>query len=152
MMLRSQLDELLKIKPDLLTNDNFVGTYIRKLTPSPDVDWRNDAKEKEAYLDRLWSFVDRLPPAQNSLKAHVLYYRLEFDRSRGEHNKARFMEYIRLPRQVHYANPKYLNQWQNPRICANLKRNYEDRTNFPPVRNDESLVRDYPAIFPRTGG
>ena len=82
-LLLEQLDACLKQMPELLNNGNFVNAYLARLRPGEDVDWPNDPKEKEAYLDRLWAFVARLPPAQNSLKAHVLYQRLAFDRERG---------------------------------------------------------------------
>jgi len=36
----------------------------------------SDPAEREAYLKRLWAFVSRLNPANNSLKAHALYRRL----------------------------------------------------------------------------
>ena len=61
------------------------------------------AKAREAYLDRLWSFVSRLTPAFNSLKAHVLHHRLVHDRSAGKFDADRFMTYIKLPRSASYA-------------------------------------------------
>ena len=71
-MLLSQLDALLKAKPDLLNEMNFVQAYLTKLQPSPDADWQHDPKAREAYLERMWSFVQRLAPVHNSLKAHEL--------------------------------------------------------------------------------
>ena len=75
-MLLTQLDECIRLKPDLLKQSAFVYAYLAKLRPGVDTDWRHDAKAREAYLDRLWSFVSRLTPAFNSLKAHVLHHRL----------------------------------------------------------------------------
>ena len=49
----SQLDECLRLKRDLLNQSNFVNTYLVKLQPNPDVDWRHDAEEQDAYLQRL---------------------------------------------------------------------------------------------------
>ena len=40
--LLAQLDECLKIQPDLRNQGNFVNTYLTKLHPSPDENWRQD--------------------------------------------------------------------------------------------------------------
>ncbi|MEK6247044.1 MAG: hypothetical protein N2C12_02625, partial [Planctomycetales bacterium] len=149
-LLKSQLDECLKLKPDLLNQGNFVNAYLSKLRPSADVDWQHDPKEKLAYLERLWKFVERLDPVHNSLKANVLYQRLSFDRSQGVYDAARFLAYLRLPRQVHYVNPKYLQLQQNRRYVANLGANFQQQTLLPPVGSDEPLVRSYFAHFFKT--
>jgi hypothetical protein len=75
-LLPAQLDACVKSKPELLNHPEFVNTYLAKLQPGHDADWRNDHDELAAYLDRLWSFVSKLEPVHNSLKAHVLYHRL----------------------------------------------------------------------------
>ena len=142
-LLTQQLDECLRLKPDLLNQNNFVNAYLSKLRPSADVDWQYETDEYDAYLDRLWSFVSRLAPVHNSLKTHVLFHRLTFDRSRGIHDKDRFMAYIRLPRNVSYIEPKFLQQDENRRYAADLNANYEAFTLLPPVHNDEPLVRSY---------
>ena len=72
----AQLDELAKNLPSVLTNNTFVTTYASRLLPNPDVDFKHDDKEHEAYLDRLWAFVSKLGPAFNNLKAQVLFQRL----------------------------------------------------------------------------
>jgi hypothetical protein len=56
-LLLAQLDEMLKLKPDLRNNANFVQVYVSKLAPSRDVDAQVDTAVREAYLDRLWAFV-----------------------------------------------------------------------------------------------
>ncbi|MCA9091386.1 MAG: hypothetical protein KDA90_22445, partial [Planctomycetaceae bacterium] len=90
-MLQSQLDELLKRNPGLLNQQQFVRTYLRKLQPGPDVNWRHDPQLTADYLDRLTAFADRLAPVHNSLKAHILYHRLVLDRSQGTYDKQRFL-------------------------------------------------------------
>ncbi|HUG70756.1 MAG TPA: hypothetical protein VMM76_23605, partial [Pirellulaceae bacterium] len=142
-LLTEQLDECLRLKPDLLNQTNFVNAYLSKLHPSADVDWQHETEEYDAYLDRLWQFVSRLAPVHNSLKTHVLFHRLTFDRARGVYDKDRFMTYIRLPRNVSYIEPKFLQQGENRRYAADLNANYEAFTLLPPVRNDEPLVRSY---------
>jgi len=142
-LLTEQLDECLRRKPDLLNQANFVNAYLSKLHPSADVEWQHETEEYDAYLDRLWRFVSRLAPVHNSLKTHVLFHRLTFDRARGVYDKDRFMAYIRLPRNVAYIEPKFLQQDENRRYAADLNANYEAFTLLPPVRDDEPLVRSY---------
>ncbi|MBT3200840.1 MAG: hypothetical protein HN350_13095, partial [Phycisphaerales bacterium] len=142
-MLLTQLDECIRLKPDLLKQNTFVYAYLAKLHPGVDVDWRHDAKAREAYLDRLWSFVSRLTPAFNSLKAHVLHHRLVHDRALGKYDADRFMTYIKLPRSASYANYKYYNSDINRRYRINLGSNFYAQTLLKPVGNDEPLIRSY---------
>lgn len=147
MLLLSQLDELLKLKPDLRDQENFVYAYLRKLHPSDDVNWRQDPAATAAFLDRLWNYVKTLHPVHNSLKAHVLYRRLELDRSQGTYDAARLMEYLKLPRHVHYIEPRYMERDVNRNHPADLARGYGETTMLPPIGNDEPLVRSYLAHF-----
>ena len=142
-MLLAQLDECIRLKPDLLTQSAFVYAYLAKLHPGADVDWRHDAKARQAYLDRLWSFVSRLTPAFGSLKAHVLHHRLVHDRALGKYDPERFMTYIKLPRSASYANHKYYNSEANRRYRINLGGNYYRQTLLATVGNDEPLIRSY---------
>ena len=143
LMLRSQLDDLLRRKPDLLTNNNYVNTYLTKLRPAPDEDWQHDPKLRQAYLDRLWAFVSRLQPVHNSLKANVLYRRLAHDRGQGIYDKQRFMAYIKLPRNAPYIEPRWARDRDFQRYRANLQANYRQWTLLPPIGTDEPLVRSY---------
>jgi hypothetical protein len=142
-LLLAQLEECLKLKPDLLNQVNFVNTYLTKLWPSPDADWQDDEKEREAYLDRLWAFASKLNPSHNSLKAHVLYHRLVHDRQKGVYDSDRFTAYIQLPRNVNYISPKYMEDAERRRWTADINANYQQFTLLPPVGNDEPLVRSY---------
>jgi hypothetical protein len=142
-MLRAQLDECLTLMPDLLQNTAFIHTYVTKLRPNPDVDWQNDPAARQAYLERLWAFVQRLAPAHNSLKAHVLYHRLVHDRNQGTYDKDRFLTYVKLPRRASYVEPVYLKDPDRRRHAANLSADYRNVTALPRVQNDEPLVRDY---------
>lgn len=56
-LLPEQLSKLLERRPDLAEDTNFIHTSLAKLQPSPDQDWKNDAKIRRAHLDRLWSFA-----------------------------------------------------------------------------------------------
>lgn len=143
-LLLPQLEELLKLKPALLNETNFVHTYILKLQPSPDEDWRNNKDELQKYLDRLQAFVARLSPVHNSLKAHVLYQQLVLDEQRGKINKERFLAYIKLPRHnTVYVNPKYLESQEARNFPTDLNADFSGITLLPPIGNDEPLVRSY---------
>ncbi len=98
---------------------------------------------RQAYLDRLWSFVERLAPAHNSLKLHVLHHRLLLDRERGVYDNPRFLAYIALPRSAGYVNPKYIGQEAVSRFAADCQADFADLTGLPPVGDDEPLVRSY---------
>lgn len=146
-MLLSQLLECLRLKPDLLNNSQFINIFLTKLRPGPDANWRTDAKVRQAYLDRLWSFAATLRPAHNSLKAHILYHRLVHDRALGIYDKSRFMTYIALPRNVGYANPDYINAREHRDVKANLSSNYQGTTLLATIGNDEPLVRSFLSHF-----
>ncbi len=143
MLLLEQLDACLKLKPDLLNQTNFVNAYLAKLHPNDDVDWRHDVEQHRAYLDRLWGFVQRLAPVHNSLKANVLYRRLDLDRSQGVYDRQRFMTYIKLPRNASYMNVEFMRTDESRRHAAKLNANFQEMILLPPIGNDESLVRSY---------
>ena len=139
-LLLSQLDELLRLEPDLLNNGEFVNVYISKLAPSADENWRVDPVAKQAYLDRLEAFTSRLSPVHNSLKACVLYQRLIFDRTQGARDKNRFMAYIQLPRNVAYISRDFMKKPENRNFVADFGQSY---CGLPPITDDQGLVRDY---------
>jgi hypothetical protein len=142
-LLREQLDELLRLEPGLLNQSEFVQVYLCKLWPNPDTDWRRDDAAREAYLDRLEAFAVRLNPAHNSLKAHVLHQRLLHGRSKGDYDKERFMEYIRLPRNAAYMNPKYWKERSRQRNLVNNAQRFQEQTQFPMIGDEEPLIRSY---------
>ena len=146
-LLIPQLEELIKAKPELLNQQNFVITFLTKLQPTADEDWRHTPKQLEAYLDRLLKFANRLSPAHNSLKAHILYHRLVLDRMRGTLSKERFVEYLKLPRQVSYLSKKMLASDDLKRFPSDLNANYGGATLLAPIANDEPIVRSYLAHF-----
>ena len=135
-----QLDSLARRRPLLLNDENFVNIRIARLLPSPDVAWQTDDVERSAYLDRLWAFVEPLAPAFNSLRAHVLYHRLDFDRQHGTYDSALFERYLRLPRQVNYAPPTFL---RSNKHGAPAQLGFQGPTELAAVGDDEPLVRDY---------
>ncbi|WP_145095019.1 hypothetical protein [Anatilimnocola aggregata] len=148
-LLLAQLDEVVKLKPDVLNHQRFVAAYITRLQPTAEEDLRHDPKVLEAYLDRLTAFADRLSPVHNSLKSHVLYHRLVLDRQRGIYDKARFMAYIKLPRHVGYISRAMQESQAYRQFPSDLNNNYGGVTLLPPIGNDEQLVRSYLMHFLR---
>lgn len=146
-LLLVQLEELLKLKPELLNQQQFVVAYLTRLQPGADEDWRHNPLALEAFLDRLAAFAARLAPVHNSLKGHVLYHRLVLDRLRGKYDKDRFLEYLKLPRPVGYASKAVLESENLKRFPCDLNANYEGATLLAPIGNDEPLVRSYLAHF-----
>ena len=136
-----QLDELLKQRPELLNQTAFINAYLRRLQPADPVAWTDDVETRKRHLERVWKFVDRLSPVHNSLKAHVLYHRLQLDRSQGVYDRARFMRYVQLPRQAPNVKPEYLRTEANRRFPANLGQDFRSVTLLPPIGSDERLVR-----------
>lgn len=142
-LLPTQLDELRRLHPPVETNQNYVNLRLRQLRPGPDVDWTRDPVEREAYLTRLWTFARGLGPAFNSLKAHTLYQLLEHHQRAGRYPRELFLEYLRLPRQQSYVEPRYLQDPSRLRHPADLGADFTEVTACPPVQDDEPLVRDF---------
>ncbi len=142
-LLRSQLDELLKLRPKLIRESNFVHTYIARLRPDEDTDWRKDPRAELAYLNRMWAFVEDLDPVFNSLKAHVLAHRLRFDRARGVYDADLFMEYVKLPRRVWWMRDEYVKAPSRRGHITNDSRDFRKVTRLPVPAPPEGIVRAY---------
>lgn len=149
-LLKAQLDACAAQMPELLNQAPFVEAYLAKLQPGPEEAWRTEPKVREAYLDRLWTFTERLGPAHNSLKALVLYHRLLHDHAQGIHDRGRFLAYLALPRAVPYIREDYLQKRENRAALADLGRDYRPGVLLGPVGNDEPLVRTILSVFLET--
>ena len=143
-----QLDALLKKRPSLLNETRFVQTYLSKLKPNEDeapalakIDY--DEPELEAYLKRVSSFVERLAPVHNSLKASVLYHRLKFNLYQGKFDRELFESYIKLPRHQWYVNPKYIKSFESKRNFADINARFTPHSLLPPVGNDAPLIESH---------
>jgi hypothetical protein len=138
-LLPEQLDTLARLVPRLASEQAFVFTRIRKLAPNADEDAEFDVAAREAWLDRVWAYVKTLPGSFNSLKAAVLYRRLDHDRRKGVYDAARFAEYLRLPRQTPYAAPKWVERLSSQNVAwVDLNANYSDAgLAFAPIGSDE---------------
>jgi hypothetical protein len=142
-MTLAQLDELEKLQPALLNQVAFAHTWLIKLRPTDDEDWRHDPRLMRSYFDRLLEFVRRLNATHNALKAHVLFHRLLFDRTQGNYDRALFIEYLQLPRQQPYMAKVMLESDAGRRNLADLNADFRPVTLCAPVQYDEPLVRSY---------
>ena len=139
----AQLEALTESLPKLLNDQNFVAIYLSKLGPSDDVQWPGTPGQQLAYLERLAAFADRLDAVHNSLKASILYRRLELDRRMGVYDRQRFLAYLAIPRSVGYINPRMMERITRADHVANLSADYSGAARLPVVADDEPLVRDY---------
>ena len=143
-LLPEQLDELAKRNPTLFDSQAFVHARLRKMWPGPEADAEFDPKEREAWLDRTWAYAKNLGPAFNTLKAHILYARLQHDRTRGLYDKARLIEYLKLPRRMGYMRGDYINKVLATAPEVDLNANLSEvLVAVPPIGSDEWLVREY---------
>ena len=142
-MLLPQLDACAERLPALLGNAEFVRGYLSRLVPGNDEDVAEPGTIL-AYLERLHAFAERLSPAWNALRANVLYRRLEFDRTQDVHDRARFLAYLRLPRDVAYMSRDYLAKAEFRGVTVNLGKSVGGHLLLQaPIGNDEPLVRAY---------
>ena len=146
---KGQLDECLKLKPELIKYSNFVHQYIKRLRPANHVNWSQNPKSQATYLQTLWNYVEKLNPSFNSLKAHVLLQKLNLERSQGIFDEDLFLEYVKLPRNVPYINNLYNRRKEFLNVRANLKENFSTITGFAPVYAlEKELSMDFfEAIF-----
>jgi hypothetical protein len=137
MLLQSQLDECARLRPALLDEPAFVEQYLTRLRPDADTDVLGDKAAREAWLERLQAFTDRLSAAHNSLKAHVLYHRLQHDLRSGNLDENRFLAYLRLPRRPGGVWP----ETRVPRGAQLVDPSGRFATGFGPIADDTDLVR-----------
>ena len=143
-LLPEQLDELAKRIPSLMENQKFVFAQLRKLAPGADADAEFDPAEREAWLDRVWAYAKNLSASFHTIKAHILLQRLQHDRTRGIYDKARFLEYLKLPRRTNYLNVELLRRAEVAGQFVDFNADLSEALVIaPPIRSDEDLVRDY---------
>jgi hypothetical protein len=138
-LLREQLDALAMAIPQLLGDERFVDSYLVRLRPNADENPNVDARVREAFLDRLWQFARRTPPAMQSLQAHVLFHRLQHDLGQGVTDRERLLAYLQLPRERHYVRREYHEQAAERHGYIDLAKRY--LAELPAIGDDEALVR-----------
>lgn len=143
----AQLDELLKLRSQLLEQDNFVRAYAARLAPA-EGNSLTDRDEMRAYLTRLATFARKLPASQNSFKALVLGNLLRLEMSEGKYDRILFVEYLSLPRHAAYYD---MQRFRNQAVpVAELGYVMNPQVALPPMGDDASLVRRYLEEFLRS--
>ncbi len=137
----AQLLELQKGIPNLLESNAFVQARLRRIRPNDDQSIADPAILLD-HLKALEEFVTTLPESQNSLKAAVLFHRLQLDERSGNMDRKRFLRYLELPSNRPHLNPEYAAK-QAGRPQINLGVNYQADALLPVVGDDTSLVRRY---------
>ncbi|MBL8898444.1 MAG: hypothetical protein JNM84_12480, partial [Planctomycetes bacterium] len=134
-----QLETCARELPNLLDDHRFIAAYLQRLRPSADEDWQRDPALRGAFLERLEAFTQRLSPSQNSLKAHVLYHRLQHDLAGGQIDAARFQSFLRLPRRTSWTHPRVTEGATRPSLLVDSNVPYG--IGLAPAGDVEPLVR-----------
>lgn len=140
---RDQLLALAGRIPELRAHLGWVSAVVRRMVPNRAVvDLEVDRDGRHAFLDTVWRFLSELPPAINSLKAHVLWHLLDSGRRRGQPvDEALLAEYLRLPRTASYLARPWMER-QHREHVAQLGQDFRGVTGLAPAGDDESLVRE----------
>jgi hypothetical protein len=136
-----QLADLLKLVPDLATASRFVSDYLAKLRPGAETDFALDPAAHREHLKRCRDFVMPLPPALDSVKAHVLYHHLRLQALAGNYPQADFLAFLALPRGDHPLLKRPARSSDASAIDPAL--NLRGATGCERIGSDEALIRDY---------
>ncbi|MEJ7598800.1 MAG: hypothetical protein WKG01_12910 [Kofleriaceae bacterium] len=128
-------------RPELRGHLGWVGGVVRRMRPLPAIDIETELDVRVAYLAQLWSFVRDLPPAINTLKAHVLWHVLDTARRRDDAVDPDLVHgYLALPRTAGYLARKWMEKVDRAEV-AQLGQDLRQLTGLAPAGDDEELVR-----------
>lgn len=136
----TQLTSLLELRPELRSNLGFACDYLTKLKPGAEIDFKRDPAAHAEHLKHCRDFVLTLPPALNSLKAHVLFHHLRLQMEQGNLPKDDFLTYLALPRQSHKLL-RVTERADKAYVQTNV--NFADATGCPPIRDDQPIIEIY---------
>ncbi|MGL4400577.1 MAG: hypothetical protein ACRCXD_11960 [Luteolibacter sp.] len=135
-----QLAALLELHPDLRAHLGFCLQYLARLRPGAEIDFERDPQAHTAHLTQCRDFAMTLPPALNSLKAHVLFHHLRLQADLGNFPKEDLLAFLTLPR----ANHPLLKIPDAPdQTRIQLGSDFHAATQCPPVGNDLDLIRSH---------
>ncbi len=142
---REQMDQLVEKIPALKNEKKFVYEYLLRLHPNEDIDWRVDRTAYREYLDGIWKYVKTLGSDRHfrSLKACILFHKLQLDLDEGKYNKSLFLEYLEMPRNASYLNKDFLKKSRRTNPPINLTDDFRKFIHVLPISDDEALVREY---------
>ncbi|HEY1547105.1 MAG TPA: hypothetical protein VGG28_04770, partial [Kofleriaceae bacterium] len=130
------LEQLQRIA--LPTHREWVHAVVRRMQPTSGIDLATDVQAREHYLVELWQFLRELPPANNSLKAHVLWHLLDTQLRRdADVDATLFAAYLALPRREAFAPQSGRG---NDEIVQ-LSTSFSTVTGLPNAGGDETLIR-----------
>jgi hypothetical protein len=142
----AQLHALAVRRPELRSHTGWIHAVVTRMQPLADLDLELDREARAAHLDALWQFVGALPPAANSLKAHVLWHLLDTTRRRGlAVDRDLFRDYLALPRQAPYVSRARLERIRDVRSrdeVVQLGADFAKLTRLAAAGSDEELIRD----------
>ena len=138
-----QLHDLAARTRELRGHLGWVSAVVQRMVPPRSVvDLEIDRDGRHVFLEKVWHFLADLPPAINSLKAHVLWHLLDSGRNRGAAVDGRLLAaYLQLPRAGNYLSRVWMERQRHDDI-AQLGRDFRAVTGLPPAGDDEALVRD----------
>ncbi len=138
-----QLHALAERAPQLRSSVAWVCAVVRRMVPPRAiVDLELDRDGRHAFLETVWRFLADLPPANNSLKAHVLWHLLDSGRRRGAPVDSKLLvAYLQLPRAASYLSRAWIDRQQREHV-AQLGQDFRAVTGLPPAGDDEQLVRE----------
>jgi hypothetical protein len=116
----------------------FATAYLTKLRPGAETAIVRDPKAHAEHLRHCRNFALTLPPALNSLKAHVLFHHLRLQAELGNYPKDDLLAFLALPRTSH----PLLLQANKPAAgtCPDPKKPFAAATACPPVGDDAPLI------------
>jgi hypothetical protein len=135
----AQLEDLARLEPKLLQDARFVDACLQRLQPDADTEWQLDPTARANQLARLWQFAQRLPPAFNSLRAHVLWHWLQHDLSTGAPDRDRFLAYIRLPHRHETTAPDRLRRTGRNDEVVDVR--FQPPTGLGPIADHAGLLQ-----------
>ena len=137
-----QLHELARLRPALRSHLAWVSAVLARFAPPASLaDLAHDLDARRAHLEQCWGFVAELPPALNSLRAHVLWHLLDTRRRLGlAPDLALIASYLALPRRARYVPRGWLDAVDRGDVAV-LGQDYRAVTGLPPAGDDEQLVR-----------
>ncbi len=134
----TQLGELLRLRPELANSEAFVHLHLRKLHPGPETDFALDPAAHAAHLARCREFAAGLPPAFNSLKAHILHHHLRLQRDLGQFPRDDFLAYLALPRHRHPLLRE--TRPADPAWSVQADADFTELTGCPAIGDDAPLI------------
>lgn len=137
-MLTLEQMKTLANSPALTNSEPFHRSFLKKLAPIHPQNIERDLPAHAAFLARCAAHVTRLPPALNSLRAHILYHHLRLQEKLGDYPETDFYTYLTLPRPAH----EFIIQTRQSQFHPNPE-DFSVITSCPPVHDDSQLVNRY---------